>query len=84
MPDFTPSNPGALFPAFKLTAVTPSDSTVLTGVRALWVGGAGNVSVIACNDSTAVTLTVPAGTLLPIFAVKVMAATTATNIVAFY
>jgi hypothetical protein len=84
MPDFTPSNPGALFPAFKLTAVTPSDSTVLTGVRALWVGGAGNVSVIACNDTTAVTLTVPAGTLLPIFAVKVMAATTATNIVAFY
>lgn len=84
MPDFTPSNPGALFPAYKLTAVTPSDSTVLTGVRALWVGGAGNVSVIACNDSTAVTLTVPAGTLLPIFAVKVMAATTATNIVAFY
>ena len=84
MPDFTPSNPGALFPAYKLTVVTPSDSTVLTGVRALWVGGAGNVSVIACNDSAAVTLTVPAGTLLPIFAIKVMAATTATNIVAMY
>lgn len=84
MPDFTPSNPGALFPAYKLTAVTPSDTTVLTGVRALWVGGAGNVSVIACNDTAAVTLTVPAGTLLPIFAIKVMAATTATNIVAMY
>ena len=84
MPDFTPSNPGALFPALKLTAVTPSDATVLVGVRALWVGGAGNVSVIACNDTAAVTLTVPAGTLLPIFASKVMAATTATNIVAMY
>lgn len=84
MPDFTPSNPGALFPALKLTAVTPSDATVLTGVRALWVGGAGSVSVIACNDTAAVSLTVPAGTLLPIFAKKVMAATTATNIVAFY
>lgn len=84
MPDFTPSNPGALFPAYNLTVVTPSDTTVLTGVRALWVGGAGNVSVIACNDTAAVTLTVPAGTLLPIFAKKVMAATTATNIVAMY
>jgi hypothetical protein len=84
MPDFTPSNPGALFPALKLTAVTPSNTTVLTGVRALWVGGAGSVSVIACNDTAAVSLTVPAGTLLPIFAKQVMAATTATNIVAFY
>jgi hypothetical protein len=84
MPDFTPSNPGALFPALKLTAVTPSNTTVLTGVRALWVGGAGSVSVIACNDTSAVSLTVPAGTLLPIFAKQVMAATTATNIVAFY
>ena len=84
MPDFTPTNPGALFSAFKLTAVTPSDSTVLTGVRALWIGGAGTVSVIAADDTSAVSLTVPAGTLLPIFAKKVMAATTATGIVAFY
>lgn len=84
MPDFTPSNPGAMFPAYKLTAVTPSDSTELVGVRALWVGGAGTVSVIACNDTSAVSLTVPAGTLLPIFARKVMAASSATNIVAFY
>jgi len=84
MPDFQPSAPGALFPAYKLTAVTPSDATTLVGVRALWIGGAGSVSVIACNDTTAVSLTVPAGTLLPIFAKKVMAATTATNIVAFY
>ena len=84
MPDFTPSNPGALFPALKLTAVTPSDSTVLTGVRALWIGGAGNLSVIAANDTAAVTLVVPAGVLIPIFATKVMAATTATSIVALY
>lgn len=84
MPDFTPSNPGALFSAYKLRVVTPSDTTVLTDVRFLWVGGAGIVSVIACNDTAAVNLTVPAGTLLPIFAIKVMAATTATLIVAFY
>jgi hypothetical protein len=84
MPDFQPSAPGALFPAYKLTAVTPSDATTLVGVRALWIGGAGTISVIAVNDTAAVTLSVPAGTLLPIFAKKVMAATTATLIVAMY
>lgn len=85
MPDFTPTNPGALFPAFKLTAVTPSNSTELTGVRALWIGGAGDVAVIAVNDTVAVTFTVPSGTMLPIFAKKVMATgTSATNIVALY
>lgn len=84
MADFRESNPSALFSANGLSAVTPSDSTVLVGVRALWIGGAGTVSVIAYGDSTAVSIVVPAGTLLPIFAKKVMAATTATSIVAFY
>jgi hypothetical protein len=84
MPDFTPSLPGPLFPAQRLAAVTPSDSTDLSGSRALWVGGAGNVVVMAANDTVAVTLVVPAGTLLPIFARRVMAATTATSIVAMY
>lgn len=84
MPDFTPSNPGALFPALKLTSVTPSDSTDLSGCRALWVGGAGNLVVMAANDTVAVTLVVPAGVLIPVFARRVMAATTATLIVALY
>ncbi len=86
MPDFTPSNPGAMFPAYKLTAVTPSNSTELVGVRALYVGTTGNVAIVACNDTAAVTLTaVPAGTVLPIFVSKVMSTgTTASNIVAFY
>lgn len=85
MPDFTPTNPGALFPAFKLTAVTPSNTTVLTGVRALWIGGAGTVSIVAVNDTDPVSLTVPAGTLLPVFAKQVrLTGTSATGIVAFY
>ena len=84
MPDFTPSNPTALFSARRLATVTPSDSTDLTGVRALWIGGAGIVSVKCVDDSTAVSLTVPAGTLLPVFAKNVMAASTATLIVALY
>jgi len=84
MADVRESNPSALFSANKLTAVTPSDSTELVGVRGLWVGGAGTVSVIAYGDTNAVSIVCPAGVLLPIFAKKVMAATTATSIVAFY
>lgn len=69
-------------PAYRLVAITPSDSTVLTGVRALWVGGAGNLALVAAGDSGTVTVSaVPAGTLLPIAVTKVMAATTATLIV---
>ena len=66
-------------------AVTASDSTDLGVTRALWVGGAGNLAVQFVNAATTVTLTgVPAGTLLPIQVTKVMAATTATSIVAIY
>jgi hypothetical protein len=85
MPDFTPSNPTALFSARRIAAVTPSDSTDLTGVRALWVGGTGNLSIKCVDDSAAVTIVIPtAGVLLPLFVSRVMAATTATSIVALY
>lgn len=73
--------------AYKAVAVTKSDSTILPdGVRALWIGGAGDVAVIMSGDTTAVTLVgVPAGTLLPVQVVKVMSTnTTATNIAALY
>lgn len=73
-------------PATKVVAVTPSDSTDLTGARALYVGGAGAV-VVRCIHSpdTSVTLAaVPAGSIIPIQVTRVMAATAATSIVAFY
>lgn len=85
MPDFTPTNPGAMFSASRLAAVTPSDTTDLTGVRALWIGGTGNLSVKCVGDSAAVTIVIPnSGVLLPLFVSRVMAATTATSIVALY
>lgn len=72
-------------PAVDFAAVTPSDSTVLSGVRALYIGVAGNLAVRAVGSSTTVTFTaVPAGMLLPIAVDRVMAATTATNIVVLY
>jgi hypothetical protein len=84
MPDFTPSNPSALFSARRLAAVTPSESTDLTGARAIWVGVAGNLVLKGVDDSSAVTLVVPAGVLIPVFVARVMAATTATSLVALY
>ncbi len=71
-------------PARKLAAVTPSDTTVLSGVRGLYVGVTGDVAVLAAGDAAAQTFkAVPAGTILPVEAAKVMATnTTATNILA--
>lgn len=72
-------------PASKLLAITPSDATDLTSskIRALWIGAAGNVAVIALNDTAAVTLVAAtAGQVIPIQVAKVMSTnTTATSIV---
>jgi len=62
--------------------ITPSDVTVLTAC-ALYVGGAG--SVVATIGGVDVTFAaVPAGTLLPVKATKVKAASTATSIVGLW
>lgn len=71
-------------PADSYAAVTKSDSTVVAA-RSLWIGGTGDVTVKATATSDPVTFSaVPAGTLLPVYAYHVMAATTATLIVAMY
>lgn len=70
--------------ATKAWAITPNDGADLDLItRALYVGGAGDVSVILRDDSGAVTLVaVPAGSLLPIRVKRVRATgTTATSIV---
>lgn len=97
MADVRESNPSAMFPANNLRAVTPNDVTDLASVsvvghpgaprlpRGLWIGGAGNINVLAYGDTSPVVLTVTAGTLIPVFAKRVYAtSTTATNIVALY
>lgn len=63
-------------------AVTPSDSTPYD-FKALWIGGTGNVVVLHEAGGTAVTYSnVPAGKFLEVTGIRVMAATTATDIVA--
>lgn len=74
--------------ADRLRAVTPNDSTNLPlgTAAALWVGGAGNVAILADIDTSAVTIVaIPAGTILPIRTKRVLSTgTTATSIVALY
>lgn len=73
-------------PASSAAAVTPDDSNDLTDVtRWVYVGGAGNLTVVM-NDGTTATFTgFQAGTLLPIRVSRVKATnTTATNITALW
>lgn len=74
------------FLAEGAAAVTPSDSTELGPCKALYVGSAGgNVVVQMPGRDVSITFTaVPIGTILPVSARRVMAATTSTNIVALY
>ena len=51
--------------------------------EAAW-DAAGNLVLKGVDDSSAVTLVVPAGVLIPVFVARVMAATTATSLVALY
>ena len=75
-----------LSPSKHATAVTPSDSAPLTyASKRLWVGGAGNVTVIMVDGKTVTYSSVPAGTYLQIRVNQVnQTGTTATNIVAEY
>lgn len=76
---------GMTDPAYSAVAVTKSDSTVLSGVRALYIGVTGDVAVMPKGSTTAVTFkAVPVG-ILPIQCSKVMSTnTTATDIVALF
>ena len=65
--------------------ITPHDTNTLTyASRALYIGGAGNVTVVM-NGASVLFAGLGAGTILPIRTDKVMSTgTTATNIVALY
>lgn len=72
-------------PARHYAAVTKSDSTDLGAVRGLYIGGTGDLAVRFRGGTATVTFeSIPAGTLLPICCQYVMAATTATKIIALY
>lgn len=70
-------------PASKAFAITPNtDNDLAIFTRGIYVGGAGNVIAILVDDTAAVTFTaVPAGSILPIRARRVLATSTATTMV---
>ena len=87
---------GSLEPAFQFSAVTPSNTALLTYTtssgevvkrkcKALYIGGAGNIA-IKDDAGTAVTFVgVTAGSIYPISTDTVMLTnTTATSIIALY
>jgi hypothetical protein len=66
-------------------AITKSDTVDQPPMEAIYVGGAGDVAVRMPGSTTTVTFTAPpVGTVLPIKAQKVMAATTATLLVGLW
>lgn len=65
-------------------AVVPSDTDQFQITRGLWVGGDGDIEVMYYDGSTDTITGVLGGTLLPFQVVRVMSATTATDIRALY
>lgn len=70
-------------PASRAFAVTPSDTVNFTfRARALFVGGAGNISLVTEGGDTVTFTGVNAGSILPVMCTRVnLTLTTATNIV---
>lgn len=73
-------------PATDAAAVTSSNTTNLSPMaRGLWIGGAGNVSVVFDSFSEVTIEGIPAGTLLPVRVRRVnQTGTSATSILALY
>ena len=70
---FSSHQPATMAPARNAFAITPHDTNELERVtRAIYVGGAGNISVVLADDSSAVTFVgLVAGSVLPICAKQV-------------
>jgi len=84
-PSALPASPRiSLGPGEHLAAITPSDTTTYSPpLRGLWVGGAGNVAVLAVGDTAPQTITgVPVGTFINwILVSKVMATNTTATLI---
>lgn len=73
----------ATAPAVRAVAITESDATVIPMTRAIYVGGTGNLVVRMSDGNQATFIAVPVG-IMPIQVDMVLAASTATDLVALY
>lgn len=75
-------------PALGAVTITPNDSTDNMGgkpVRAIWVGGAGDMAITTSNGEDVTVYGIAAGTLVPIRPSRIKSTnTTATNLLGFY
>lgn len=73
-------------PSGTYAEVVPADVDLDAFTRGIYVGGAGDLTVLmGADQTTTVTFVgVVAGSMLPIIASQIKAATTATNIVALF
>jgi hypothetical protein len=74
-------------PARRTTAIVPHDTNDLADLpKAIYIGGGGDVALMAVADNTARTFkAVQVGSILPIRVRRVLATgTTATNLIALY
>jgi hypothetical protein len=73
-------------PAKSWRAITPSDTVnMAAGCRGIYVGGAGNLSLVGEDNTATVFTAVPVGTFMPCGVRRVNAAgTSATLLVALY
>jgi hypothetical protein len=77
-----PGGDGHPFVASKFFAITKSDTVNFTQEAAIYVGGSGDVVAVGVDDIAVTFSAVPAGTILPIRAIRVNStATTATSMV---
>lgn len=77
---FEGREPNLTGPAVHGFVITPSDGAALAETtRALYVGGAGDLAVLFASGGQAVLSNVPAGTLLPLRAIKVLATGTSAS-----
>jgi len=88
-PDLTTigsDEPDISAPARRVRAVTPNDAADLPDgpCRSLFVTVAGNVAIIAKDDSAAVTIAVGAGQVLPVEVRRVNATNTTATAIALY
>ena len=68
--------------AVNCIAITPADADLAAPVRALYIGGSGNVRINDTGGGSVIFYNVPAGVILPVMARRVWSTiTTASNIV---
>ena len=71
-------------PAFDARYITPSDVTEIPGTRSIYIGSGGALTVRMVSGQQVTFSGVPSGSLLPIQVDKVLAATTASQLLALY